>query len=163
MLRLDPEASEPLLLAAVTHDIERHFPGGTQPDKAAGAWDDVAYNTAHARRSAEIVTGWLRGHGVAEDFVAAVEPSILEHEFGGSLEGDVLQAADSFSFLEVNGRLVSDWVLNGETTLPLAIKKLDWMLERIRLEGARERARPLHGRAVADVRHKVESARPAAR
>ena len=60
LVRLDPAAPEPMLVAALTHDMERHFPGGTQPNKAAGAWDDVEYNTRHMRRSAEIVSDWLR-------------------------------------------------------------------------------------------------------
>src|SRR6266704_3100506 len=56
LLTIEPDASEPLLVAALTHDMERIYPGGTQPDKAAGAWDDVEYNRMHSRRSAEIVT-----------------------------------------------------------------------------------------------------------
>jgi hypothetical protein len=163
VLRLDADASEPLLLAALTHDIERHFPGGTQPDKAAGAWDDVEYNRRHAERSAGFVTRWLREQGAADDFVAAVEPPILVHEFGGGPEGDLIQAADSLSFLEVNGSLVSSWVLNGETSLDRAIEKLDWMLDRIQIERARELAQPIHEQAVAAVRADVAAARAAAR
>src|SRR2546427_792142 len=40
LLTLEPAAPEPLLVAAVTHDMERHFQGGPQPDKPAGAWAD---------------------------------------------------------------------------------------------------------------------------
>ncbi len=159
LLTLDAEAAEPLLVAAVTHDMERHFPGGTQPDKAVGAWDDVEYNLNHCRRSADVVGAWLRAGGVDEEFAAAAEAPILEHEFGGSPDGDVLQAADSLSFLEVNGRLVSKWVLEGETSLDLALVKLDWMIERIKLERARELALPLHERAVAAVRADVAGVR----
>jgi hypothetical protein len=139
MLRLDPDAPEPLLLAALTHDMERYFPGGTQPDKAAGAWDDVEYNTRHMQRSATIVSDWLRRQGIADDFVRRVAAPILEHEFGGSPDGNLIQAADSLSFLDVDADLAGRWVLNGETTLEFARRKLDWMYERIALE----RARPL--------------------
>jgi hypothetical protein len=155
LLTLDPRAAETLLIAAVTHDMERHFPGGTQPDKAAGAWADEEYNRFHCARSAEIVGRWLREQDIPEDFVQAVEAPILEHEFGGSSEGDVLQAADSISFLEVNGHLVSGWVLKGETSLPNAIKKLDWMVERIKLSPARELAWPHYERSLASVREEV--------
>jgi hypothetical protein len=161
-LRLDPDASEALLLAALTHDIERHFPGGTQPDKAAGAWADVEYNRRHAERSAGFVTLWLQEQGAAENFVAAVEPPILVHEFGGGAEGDLIQAADSLSFLEVNGRLVSSWVLKGETSLDKAIEKLDWMFERIQIERARELAKPIHEEVVAAVRAEVAEVQAAA-
>jgi hypothetical protein len=161
LLTLDPEASEPLLLAALTHDMERHFPGGTQPDKAAGAWADEEYNRRHSRRSADIVMAWLRRQDAPEELVLAVEQPILEHEFGGSPEGDLIQAADSLSFLEVNGRLVSSWVLNGETSLEKAIEKLDWMYERIQVERARELARPLYERAFSGVREDVAAERAA--
>jgi hypothetical protein len=160
LLRLDRDAPEPLIVAALTHDMERHFPGGTQPDKAAGAWDDVAYNTQHARRSADIVSDWLRAQGVEEEFVTQAVPPILEHEFGGSDQGNLIQAADSLSFLEVNHGLVARWVLNGETTLELGIRKLDWMYERIRLDDGRELARPLYEDAVAATTRAVEQARP---
>jgi len=158
LLRLDPAASEPLLVAALTHDMERHFPGGTQPDKAAGAWDDVEYNTKHMRRSAEIVSGWLRGEGVSDPFVDQVTPPILEHEFGGSPSGDLIQAADSLSFLDVNGRLVAKWVLNGETTLEHGKRKLEWMYKRIRVPSAEALARPLYEAALIAVENQVRGA-----
>jgi hypothetical protein len=155
---VDPAASEPLLVAALTHDMERHFPGGTQPDKAAGLWDDVDYNTRHARRSAAIVAGWLREQGMDEAFVEQVVPPILEHEFGGSPEGDLLQAADSLSFLDVNVPLVARWVLGGETSLENAFRKLDWMYERIQIETARAMAKPHYENSLVSVRRQVERA-----
>jgi hypothetical protein len=158
MLRLDPEASEPLLTAALTHDMERHFPGGTQPNKAEGLWDDVEYNTRHATRSAEIVSEWLRSNGISEEFVKDVIPPILAHEFGGSPEGDLMQAADSLSFLDTNAQLVTRWVLGGETTLEHALRKLDWMYERIQIAEARELARPLHDAAVTMTTDEVQRA-----
>ena len=158
LLTIEPEASEALLVAALTHDMERHFPGGTQPDKAAGAWDDEEYNLMHARRSANIVMPWLREHGAPEELVRDAERPILEHELGGSPEGNLVQAADSLSFLDVNGRLVSSWVLKGETSLDNGIRKLDWMYERIAVPEARELARPLYERAVVWVREDVAAA-----
>lgn len=158
LLTIEPDASEGLIVAALTHDMERHFPGGTQPDKAAGAWDDEEYNRMHARRSAEIVLPWLREQGWPEEVVRAAELPILEHELGGSPEGNLAQASDSLSFLHVNGRLVTSWVLKGETSLENGIRKLDWMYERIRIPRARPLARPLHERAVAHVRDGVAAA-----
>jgi hypothetical protein len=156
LLRVESAASEPLLVAALTHDMERHFPGGTQPDKVKGLWDDVEYNTRHARRSATIVSDWLRTQGMPEPFVERVVPLILEHEFGGSELGNVMQAADSLSFLDVNGPLVARWVNRGETSLAHALRKLEWMYERIQLERARDLARPLYEAAVATVARDVE-------
>jgi hypothetical protein len=158
MLRLDPAASEPMLAAALTHDMERHFPGGTQPNKAEGLWDDFEYNTRHAARSAEIVSGWLREQGISEEFVEQAIPPILEHEFGGSPEGNLIQAADSLSFLDVNAGLVARWVLGGETSLEYGIRKLDWAYERIQRDDARELARPLYEAAVRDTADEVQRA-----
>jgi hypothetical protein len=158
LLVVEPDASEALLVAALTHDMERHFPGGTQPDKAAGAWDDPEYNLMHGRRSADVVIPWLRRHGAPADLIRDVETPIVEHELGGSPESNLVQAADSLSFLDVNGRLVSSWVLKGETSLEYGIRKLDWMYERISLPEARELARPLHEQAVAWVREDVAAA-----
>ena len=138
--------------------MERHFPGGTQPDKAGGAWDDLEYNTKHARRSAQIVSSWLREQGVSDLFVAQVTPPILEHEFGGSPSGDLIQAADSLSFLDTNGRLVANWVLNGETTLEHGKRKLEWMYERIRVPAGRPLARPLYEAALIEVENQVGQA-----
>jgi hypothetical protein len=158
LVRLEPEAPEPLLLAALTHDIERHFPGGTQPNKAAGTWDDIEYNTRHTRRSAEIVGNWLRTQEVPQEFIDQVVPPILEHEFGGSRQGDLIQAADSLSFLDVNATLTAGWVIRGETTIEHARRKLDWMYERIRLEGARPLATPVYERALRTLEQEVERA-----
>lgn len=159
LLRLDPAAPEPLLVAAVTHDMERHFPGGTQPNKAAGAWDDVEYNTQHTRRSADIVSGWLRTQGVSDLLIEQVAAPILEHEFGGSPHGDLIQAADSLSFLDTNGGLVARWVLNGETSLDFGKRKLEWMYERMRVPEAQALGRPLYDAALTTVDNEVREAR----
>lgn len=144
LLRIDPDASEPLLVAALTHDMERQFPGGPRLDKRTGAWDDLDYNSRHAERSARIVGAWLRDQQTDDAFAARVAALILEHEFGGSEQGNKLQAADSLSFLDVNGVLAARWIENGETSLEHALRKLDWMYERIALPDAQELARPLY-------------------
>lgn len=136
LLELEPAASEPLIIAALLHDMERSVPGGPVLDKATEPWDDHAYNRAHCDRSAAVVAGWLVGKGASPRFVEGVIP-IREHEFGGSPEGDLLQAADSLSWLEVNGRLVELWVERGDCDIAKAREKLVWMCERIQLERAR--------------------------
>lgn len=152
LLALEPDASEPLALAALTHDMERTVPGGPVLDKARKAWDDPDYNREHCERSAEVVAGWLRERGAPEEFVLGVDIPIKEHEFGGSEEGDLAQAADSLSWLEVNSPLALSWVERGECDLAKAAAKLDWMLARIRIERAREPAARLHAVAMARLR-----------
>jgi hypothetical protein len=151
LLTLDPDAGEALRLAALTHDIERHFPGGPRPDPAAG-WDDPAYLGAHCARSAAIVAEWLRGQGAPEALVAEVADLVRRHEDGGSPAADLLQAADSLSYLEVNGDRPLAWVREGRCDVPQAEEKLALMYERIRVDRARELAAPFLERAQARLR-----------
>lgn len=151
MLALDPEAAEPLVIAALTHDMERAVPGGPVLEKARQAWDEPAYNAAHCARSAEIVARWLVDHGASDRLVHGIRQPILEHEFGGSPEGDLMQAADSISFLETSGALVARWIERGECRLDKGQAKLRWMCDRVRLERGREIARVQFERVVAEV------------
>jgi hypothetical protein len=145
---LDPEASEPVRIAALTHDIERHFPGGPQFDPSTMAPDDEEYNRAHPERSARIVAAWLREEGAEDGLVDEVAELVRLHEWGGTPAADLVQAADSLSFFEVNYDLVAGWVRDGRAGVAQARRKLDWMLDRIRRPGARDPALPLYARAV---------------
>jgi hypothetical protein len=132
--------------------MERHFPGGPRMDPATMAPDDGEYRREHSERSAGIVGEWLRGQGGDEELVAEVEELILLHETGGSPEANLLQAADSLSFLEVNADLVAAWALEGRCDTERSKAQLTYMYERIRLDRARELAGPLYqeGLAVVD-------------
>jgi hypothetical protein len=148
LVELDPEADEALRLAALTHDIERHFPGGPRQDKAGAAWDDPVYLQAHSERSAQIVADWLVAEGASEELTAEVGRLIEQHEVGGSPRADLLQAADSISFLETLSDVAVGWV-RAETCNPAKAKqKHEWMLERISLRRARDLARPFYEQAV---------------
>jgi hypothetical protein len=150
LLVLAPDAPEPLVIAALLHDMERSIPGGPVLDKQRTPWDDVDYNRAHCERSAAVVAGWLVGRGASREFVEGALP-IREHEFGGSPEGDLLQAADSLSWLEVNAKLARRWVEQGQCDREKARAKLQWMYDRIRHDRARELARPYLQRALAEL------------
>jgi hypothetical protein len=155
MLALDPEAPEHLVLAALMHDLERSIPGGPVLAMAEVPWDDKTYNDAHTGRSAAVVATWLVERDAPRELVVAVQQPIREHEFGGSPEGDLMQAADSISFLEANGELVSSWALRGMCSAEKAEEKLRWMYERIRLEQARPLAEPYLQRSLAHLRQAV--------
>ena len=155
LLALDPGASEPLIIAALTHDMERAVPGGPVLDKRRTAWDDPDYNARHCERSVVVVCEWLREQGASETFVEGVAVPIREHEFGGSPEGDLAQAADSLSWLDVNAGLAATWVARGECDVDKAAAKLDWMLDRIRVERAYPLARELHEAAQRQLRETV--------
>ncbi len=154
--RIDPAASQAMLLAALTHDMERAFPGPDSPRlmPALGP-DDPVYNQAHSQRSARVVSDFLRAQQAPETLIADVARLIRAHEVGGWPEADLVQAADSLSFLEVNidffinriGTYREDW------TFAYVRAKFDWMYERMRIAQARTLAAPLHEAAL----HKLQS------
>jgi hypothetical protein len=155
LLELEPDAGEALVLAALTHDIERFFPDGPRQDKAGKPWDDPGYLAAHSERSAKIVRRWLREQGASPELVDKVDRLIRAHELGGSCEADLLQAADSISFLESLCDVVVSWVREGVCDAAKAKEKLDWMFDRIRVERARGLARPFYEQAIAALDHET--------
>jgi hypothetical protein len=150
---LDAAAPAEARLAALTHDIERMFPGGPQLNKATGRWDDPHYLYAHAARSAEVVGVWLYSQNGARDEVslAEVKRLITLHEFGGLDGADLVQAADSLSFLETLQGVVRGWVTGGECGAGQARSKHRYMAERIRVAEARRLAGPLLEQALASL------------
>lgn len=151
LVYLDPGASLEARLAVVTHDIERMFPNGPQLDKATGRWDDPHYLYAHAARSAEVVGFWLHAqHDVPEQVaLSEVQRLITLHEFGGVGGADLVQAADSLSFLETLQDIVQKWVTHGECGVEQARAKHRYMAERIRVPAAQPIADRLLQQALA--------------
>src|SRR5262249_46228172 len=80
---------EAVRLAALTHDMERAFPGSDSP--VMESLDDPVYERLHSERSARIVCEWLRSEGAGDELVRDVEKLILFHEIGGSHEADLVQ------------------------------------------------------------------------
>jgi hypothetical protein len=133
LLELDPQAGLALRLAALTHDVERLFAGGPAPDPL-----DPDYPRRHAERSARIVAGWLARQGAPERVVVDAARLVAAHEAGGWPEADLLQAADSLAFLEVNATRPAAWVRSGACDRSTARAKLREMYDRIRVQRARE-------------------------
>lgn len=157
ILELDPGAGEAMRLAALTHDIERYFPGGPKQDRGGTAWDDAGYIRAHCERSAEIVGVWLRDEGADDELAFDVEALIRDHELGGPPEADLLQAADSISFLETLAGIAVVWVRDGICSPDKAKEKHTWMYERIRPAHARRLAAPYYESALAAIDLEVEA------
>jgi hypothetical protein len=147
--RLAPGATEAMRLATLTHDMERAFPGPDQPVHTGMGTDDADYYKAHSARSARIVGAWLREQGADEKLVYEAEHLILAHEIGGWPEANLVQAADSLSFLEVNIDLFLDRVRTGKNTLTEVLGKIDFTYARIQVAQARELALPLYEKALA--------------
>lgn len=144
LVHLTPEATLEARLAAMTHDIERMFPGGPTLDYARGAWDDPAYLYPHQLRSAAFVGDWLSSQDVSADVdIEEVRRLVGLHEVGGLGLADDVQAADSLSFLETLAGLAGDWVRTGTCSRDAAIAKLTYSVDRIRLGRALEPAHHL--------------------
>ena len=109
LVELEPRAGLALRLAALTHDIERHFPGGPAPDPL-----DPDYARRHAERSASIVQDWLERQGADEQLAAEVS-----------------------RLLEVNATRPAAWVRAGVCDRSVARDKLRRTYDRIAVPAAR--------------------------
>ena len=138
--RIAPGAPEAVRLATLTHDMERAFGG---PDAIPIVMNDRDYEKAHSERSARIVGEWLAGNGAAPELVADVAALIRVHEWGGWPEADLVQAADSLSFLETNVDLMIGFVKSGRYSKDDISAKIDGMYERISVPAAKALAQPL--------------------
>jgi hypothetical protein len=145
-VELAPEAPESLRLAALLHDFDRHA-GDVSLDEQVAGWDDERRMAEHAERSARLASARLREAGADEGLIHDVEGLIRLHETGGTPDADVLQAADSLSFLEV--RPAERWLREGLADPEVAERKLRWMHDRIQLAKARVLAGPLLAAALA--------------
>ncbi|MGH2950188.1 MAG: cyclase family protein, partial [Solirubrobacteraceae bacterium] len=143
LLELEPGASEAARIAAATHDIERAYPDGSSPWDSARDWNSPEYNRWHQDRCADIVAAWLRERGEGAALAGEVERLVRVHEEGGWPEADLVQAADSLSFLETMVPLVLGWVRDGRAPREHAEGKLRHAVERI--SDGLPRARELGG------------------
>jgi hypothetical protein len=138
---LAPGSSEPVRLATLTHDMERAFPGDDSPKMTT--LHDPEYERLHAERSARIVGEWLTTQAAPETLVKEVERLIVAHETGGWPEADLVQAADSLSFLDTNIDLFLGFARSGRFSVSAVRSKFHYTYERINVPAARKIARPL--------------------
>jgi hypothetical protein len=152
LLALDPSATEGARLAAAVHDIERAFPAADSARwDSARDWASPEYNRWHQDRCADIAAAWLRDQRADAGLIAEVEALVRVHEEGGWAEADLVQAADSLSFLETMVPLLVRWVDRGYADGAEA--KLRHSMDRIapHLGRARELGAPLLAAALDQV------------
>jgi len=99
VLQIDPDASEELQIAALSHDIERAVP--PRISRMENEPYEV-YKQRHAQRSATITAALMQDHGYPEGSIEKVRHLIQNHELGGDEETDKLRDADSASFFADN-------------------------------------------------------------
>jgi hypothetical protein len=154
VVELDPDASAALRIAAATHDIERAWPDPSAGWVPSRDWNSADYNRWHQDRCADMVASWLREQDAPDELVADVRALVAVHEDGGWPEADVLQAADSLSFLETMVPLVVGWIDKGLADERHAAAKLHYSVDRMSpdMTRARELAEPMLARGLEAVR-----------
>jgi hypothetical protein len=153
VVRLEADAREALRVSALLHDVDREEGGVPLPAQIA-AWDDPRMTKEHAERSARLAAERVREAGGDAALARDAEELVRLHEVGGTREADILQAADSLSFLEVTP--TARWIAAGLSTRDAAERKLRWMHERIRHSEARALGAPLLAAALDDLGPGVE-------
>lgn len=152
-LRLDPDASLAVQLAALFHDVERLE---SEPDVRIEqhAPDYAAFKDNHAARGAERAEEVLRAAGVDPTVAARTREIVATHERRGTdYEVDLLNDADALSFFSLNSPGYADYFGPEQTR-----KKVAYTLRRL---GADARTRLDSVRLRPDVREHLSSAEAA--
>jgi hypothetical protein len=158
LLKLKPDASEALKIAALAHDIERISPPPPLERMVASSprgWRDPEFLQRHSEKGAEIIAEVMSRRQAAPEMIEQVKFLVAGHEFSGTREQNILKDADSVSYFESNI----------EEFLQLKVKtfgkekvraKFNWMYNRITSETARRIVEPWYRRALAQL--KMEAA-----
>jgi len=137
MLRLAPEASLPVQLAALFHDVER-LESEADARVEHHAADYQAFKNEHARVGGDRAYAVLRTAGFGAEVAARVRELVARHELRGTdPELDLLNDADALSFFSLNSAGYIDYFGEAQTrkkiryTLgrlgPAARRKLAWV------------------------------------
>lgn len=150
VLRIDPRARTSVRIAALTHDLPLpdyppHPKSGFTPDEYH------KYKIERSRNVARIAGNGLRKLGVPERVVGRTQHLIRTCEIGGSYRSDLVQAADSLSFLNVEAPFFISSIPN-ELTGQEIEEIINSMYYRISIPEARGIARPFYERRMAQLR-----------
>ena len=146
--KLKPSADDALLIAGLSHDIERIFrkKQSTNKNKTPKKFTDYKKLKYHQEKSAEIIAEFLERQKAPRKLIDRVKVLVSRHEWGGNEDQNLLRDADSVSFLENNiGFFVTGMVVQrGKDQVR---KKFDWMFKRITLPEAKKIAKPMYEKA----------------
>jgi len=149
--KLKPEADKAMVIAVISHDIERVFHKGRKPpspDVGGAKWDDQEYNLWHGKRSASFVEKFLLENGFSDrNKISKIKRLITYHEIGGDKEQDLIKDTDSVSFFENNINLFLSWIPEKATKQGIK-EKFNYMYNRIASKKAKDLARPYYLKAL---------------
>ncbi|MCJ7793286.1 MAG: HD domain-containing protein [Candidatus Marinimicrobia bacterium] len=146
--KMDPDVDEAVLIAALTHDMDRAFAG---PDeiKFPSGLSQKKYNELykkHGLRAARIVGEFLEEKGVDKKFISKVKKLIEKHEFGGTDEENLVKDADSLSFLENNISVFIGFIPKSRDKKDIE-RKFEYMFNRISSPKAKQMAKSFYEKA----------------
>ena len=136
---LRPDADEVLLIAAVSHDVERALSDHKAYDKVTKyekGFRSDEHLTYHQQEGARIIGVYLEQIGADERTIERVRKLVSRHETGGDDDQNLLKDADSISFFE---NVVEHFVTRkvSETGKDKVREKFDWMYDRITSDQAK--------------------------
>ncbi|NIO44499.1 MAG: DUF4202 family protein [Candidatus Aenigmarchaeota archaeon] len=99
VLKLDKDASIPLQIAALAHDIDRTIEERRVKTMEAKNYEDYKkLKEQHAKVSADIICEELEKAGIDGKIIERVRYLVEHHERGGDVEANILRDADSLTF-----------------------------------------------------------------
>jgi hypothetical protein len=146
--QLDPAASEALLIAAVTHDIERAFNG----DWKAGSSDPDKLRK-HQDLSAKEVGGFLQRQGADKDLIERVKELVSRHDEGGDDEQNTLCSADALTYFDHSALRHAKKCDGVCVTKQQMIDKFDYVWTKLKTDKAKVLAKPMYDKAVESLTH----------
>ncbi len=149
--------SEELLIASLGHDIERAFRDVNVYKKmyhSANGFLDKNFLKYHQKRSAEILTDFLKKNNYPPIKIKKVYKLVRNHEFGGDLDTNILKDADSISFF-INNVNHFIKVKTVESSIEKVKEKLNWMFERITFKESKEIAEPYYIKAMNELGNSI--------
>ena len=161
VLELKADADEALLLAALSHDIERAGKKNAFPTSTPSNFDfsDERFIGPHQKKGAEIIGEFLQNAGAEPEIIKKVQRLVERHEVGGDDEQNLIKDADSLSFLENNiDHFLTDKVI--QVGLESVRKKFEGMYQRITSPKARKMAEPYYRQAMYKVNGMLEKRDP---
>lgn len=136
--KLDPNASESMIIAAYLHDIERAFrKESTREISRAHGFDHPEYLRIHQEEGADIAAKFLKEEGCADSLIREVKDLISRHEVGGSDNENTLMEADTISFFETKSPEFAEQLREGRISKERAEEKFKFMIDRIKSDEAK--------------------------
>lgn len=147
--KLQPKADETMLIAAVSHDIERAFRKNEIENikKRKTGFLGKELMESHQRKGGKIIFDFLIKEGADNVMAKKVRELVEKHEVGGNRQQNMLKDADSISFFENNVQhFIREKVREfGKEKIK---EKFDWMFDRITSKKAKSISRKWYDEAI---------------